>query len=110
MSGNSNGVVVDIHPDHSRFWKNLGVILGTLIAAATVCGALFKAFYVTRDEYNSKIQIDSSRETSTQKTLDYLNETIRNQREAFDRQNNTIMDLKADVAVLKSQQRHGRDR
>lgn len=105
MDRQNTGVPVDLHPDHTRFWKNLGIVLATLVTAGTIIGVLSNAFYVRRDEYQTKSAQDSEHQSHMQSNLDQLNETIRNQREAYERMNNTLIDLKTDVAVLKSQKR-----
>lgn len=105
MDHQTTGVTVDLHPDHTRFWKNLGIVLATLVTAGTIIGVLSNAFYVRREEYQAKSAQDSVLQNHMQSTLDQLNDTARAQRETFERMNNTLMDIKTDVAVLKSQKK-----
>lgn len=96
---------LELRHDPSHFWKNLGIVLGTLISAGVVISVLFNSFYVKRDEYQAKSQLDSITQENVRKTLDNLNESMKYQREAFERFSDSLNDMKTDVAVLKSQKR-----
>lgn len=95
----------DMRPTTSHFWKTWGVVLGTLIAAGSVAGVIADAFYVRRNEYTTRVNQDSVIQAEVQQTLDRLNTTIRFQSETFDRMNQTLQDIKTDVAVLKSKRK-----
>ena len=75
-------------------------MFGLILAVGTVIGVMGKAFYVTRDEYNTKNLRDAEESTTVKNTLDRVEKALSRQEASFDKLSDAVQAIK--VGALSS--------
>lgn len=93
-------VVRKVRPPE-RIWKTVALLLGLILSGGAILGTVGKAFYVTREEYTTKVRDDDVLKTNLQMTLDLLKQSMSNQEKAIREMSDTIYTIKLDMRMGK---------
>ena len=80
------------------FIVSLSIVFGLILAVGTVIGVMGKAFYVTRDEYNTKNLRDAEESTTVKNTLVRVEKALSRQEASFDKLSDAVQAIKVDMA------------
>jgi septal ring factor EnvC (AmiA/AmiB activator) len=94
--------LIDGEPKHMmKFLKTAGAVMALVAAAGTISGVVMKAFYVTRSEYTMASTDEAVVKAGVQQTLNQLNDTLKEQKDSFQKLSVDINGVKTDIAVIK---------
>jgi hypothetical protein len=80
-----------------RIWKTVAFFLGLILSGGAILGTVGKAFYVTREEYTTKVRDDDVLKMNLQMTLEGLKQSMANQEKTINTISDTVYNIKLDM-------------